>query len=109
MRASRRKRAPTEGLLSMDVLLHLCRGVGGRTGDRDGWSCSLRAGVAAERSGRVSLLVGAGRLCSRLRASASLALTRERAARFLVAERVAIIAELEGSRVDYLATKGRSP
>jgi hypothetical protein len=36
-------------------------------------------------------------------------LTRERAARFLVAERVAIIAELEGSRVDYLATKGRSP
>jgi hypothetical protein len=36
-------------------------------------------------------------------------LTRERAARFLVAERVAIIAGLERAKVDYLATKGRSP
>jgi hypothetical protein len=36
-------------------------------------------------------------------------LTRQRAARFLVIERVAIIAELEGSRVDYFATKGRNP
>jgi hypothetical protein len=36
-------------------------------------------------------------------------LTRERAARFLVTERAAIIAELERAKVDYLATKGRSP
>jgi hypothetical protein len=35
-------------------------------------------------------------------------LTRKRAARFLVAERAAIIAELERGKVDYLATKGRS-
>ena len=109
MRASRRKRAPTAGLLSMDVLLQLCRGVGGRTGDRDGWSCSLRAGVAAERSGRVSLPSGRRSFAQPAPRFGVLALTRERAARFLVAERVAIIAELEGSRVDYLATKGRSP
>jgi hypothetical protein len=33
-------------------------------------------------------------------------LTRERAARFLVVEREAIIAELERAKVDYLATTG---
>jgi glycerol-3-phosphate O-acyltransferase / dihydroxyacetone phosphate acyltransferase len=53
-------------------------------------------------------LVGAGRLRSGLRFGV-LALTRERAARFLVAEREAIIAEIERAKADYLATKGSSP
>ncbi len=52
-------------------------------------------------------LVGAGRLRSRFRLGV-LALTRERAARFLVAEREAIIAELERTKVGYLATRGNS-
>jgi glycerol-3-phosphate O-acyltransferase / dihydroxyacetone phosphate acyltransferase len=52
-------------------------------------------------------LVGAGRLRSRLRFGV-LAFTREQAARCLVAEREAIIAELERVRVDYLAPKGSS-
>jgi glycerol-3-phosphate O-acyltransferase / dihydroxyacetone phosphate acyltransferase len=46
-------------------------------------------------------LVGASRLRSRLRIGV-LAFTRERAARFLVAEREAIIAELERAKADYL-------
>jgi hypothetical protein len=45
--------------------------------------------------------VGASRLRSRLRIGV-LAFTRERAARFLVAERAAIIAELERAKADYL-------
>ena len=53
-------------------------------------------------------LVGAGRLRSRLR-FAALAATQSQAARRLVAEREAIIAELERARHDYLAaTKGSS-
>jgi hypothetical protein len=52
--------------------------------------------------------VGAGRLRSRLRFGA-LALTREHAARRLVTERQAILAELERAKTDYLAaTKGSS-
>lgn len=52
--------------------------------------------------------VGAGRLRSRLR-FAALALTREQAARRLVAERQALLAELERAKQDYLAaTKGSS-
>ena len=52
--------------------------------------------------------VGAGRLLSRLR-FASLALTREHAARRLVVERQEILAELERAKTDYLsATKGSS-
>jgi hypothetical protein len=52
--------------------------------------------------------VGAGRLRSRLRFGA-LALTREHAARRLVAARQAILAELERAKTDYLAaTKGSS-
>jgi hypothetical protein len=46
--------------------------------------------------------VGASRLRSRLRIGV-LAFTRERAARFLVAEREAIIAELERATADYFA------
>ena len=53
-------------------------------------------------------LVGAGRLRSRLRFGV-LAFTREKAARFLVAEREAIIAELERAKADYLARGGSSP
>jgi glycerol-3-phosphate O-acyltransferase / dihydroxyacetone phosphate acyltransferase len=56
-------------------------------------------------------LVGASRLRSRLRIGV-LAFTRKRAARFLVAEREAIIAELERARADYLeqvAGSDRSP
>jgi glycerol-3-phosphate O-acyltransferase / dihydroxyacetone phosphate acyltransferase len=52
-------------------------------------------------------LVGASRLRSRLRIGV-LAFTRERAARFLVAEREAIIAELERAKADYLAPKRSS-
>ena len=52
-------------------------------------------------------LVGAGRLRSRLR-FVVLAFTREQAARCLVAEREAIIAELERVQADYLAPKGSS-
>jgi uncharacterized membrane protein YfbV (UPF0208 family) len=52
-------------------------------------------------------LVGAGRLRSRLRFDV-LAFTREQAARCLVAEREAIIAELERAKADYLAPKGSS-
>ncbi len=52
--------------------------------------------------------VGAGRLRSRLRFGA-LALTREHAARRLVAERQEVLAELERAKTDYLAaTKGSS-
>ena len=52
--------------------------------------------------------LGAGRLRSRLRFGA-LALTREHVARRLVAERQAIIAELERAKTEYLAaTKGSS-
>lgn len=52
--------------------------------------------------------VGAGRLGSRLRFGA-LALTREHAARRLVGERQAVLAELERAKTDYLAaTKGSS-
>jgi hypothetical protein len=51
--------------------------------------------------------MGAGRLRSRLRFGV-LAFTRKQAARCLVAEREAIIAELERVRVDYLAPKGSS-
>ena len=50
-------------------------------------------------------LVGAGRLRSRLRLGV-LAVTHRRQARFLVAEREAIIAELERAKVDYLTTTG---
>jgi len=50
-------------------------------------------------------LVGASRLRSRLRLSV-LAFTRERAARCLVVEREAIIAELERAQADYLAPRG---
>jgi len=53
-------------------------------------------------------LVGAGRLRSRLRFGV-LAFTREQAARCLVAEREAIIAELERAKADYLARGGSSP
>jgi len=52
-------------------------------------------------------LVGAGRLRSRLRFGV-LAFTREQEARCLVAEREAIIAELERAQADYLAPKERS-
>ena len=52
-------------------------------------------------------LVGASRLRSRLRIGV-LAFTRERAVRFLVAEREAIIAELERAKGDYLAAKRSS-
>ena len=53
-------------------------------------------------------LTGAGWLRSRLR-FAALALTQAQAARWLVAERAAIIAELERARQDYLAaTRGSS-
>ena len=52
--------------------------------------------------------VGAGRLRSRLRFGA-LALTREQAARRLIAERQELITELERAKNDYLtATKGSS-
>jgi hypothetical protein len=47
--------------------------------------------------------VGAGRLRSRLRFGV-LAFTREQAARCLMAEREAIIAELERAQADYLAS-----
>lgn len=53
-------------------------------------------------------LVGAGRLLSRLHFGV-LAFTREQAARYLVAEREAIIAELERTKADYLDPKGSSP
>jgi len=53
-------------------------------------------------------LVGAGRLRSGLRFGV-LAFTQERAARLLVAEREAIIAELERTKADYLAPKGSRP
>ena len=49
-------------------------------------------------------LVGAGRLRSRLRFGV-LAFTRKQAARCLVAEREAIVAELERAQADYLAPK----
>lgn len=53
-------------------------------------------------------LVGAGRLRGRLR-FAALALTREAAARRLVAERATILGELERAKTDYLgATRGSS-
>jgi hypothetical protein len=53
-------------------------------------------------------LTGAGWLRSRLR-FAALAMTQAQAARWLVAERAAIIAELERARQDYLAaTRGSS-
>jgi len=53
-------------------------------------------------------LVGAGRLRARLRFNA-LRLTREHAARRLIAERQAILAELERAKTDYLAaTRGSS-
>ncbi len=52
-------------------------------------------------------LVGAGRLRSRLRLGV-LAFTREPTARYLVAEREAIIAELERAKADYPAPKGSS-
>jgi hypothetical protein len=52
-------------------------------------------------------LVGAGRLRSRLRFGV-LAFTRERAARRLVAEREAIIGELERAQADYLVPEGGS-
>jgi glycerol-3-phosphate O-acyltransferase/dihydroxyacetone phosphate acyltransferase len=52
--------------------------------------------------------VGAGRLRSQLRFSV-LAFTREQAARFIVAEREAIIAELERTKADYRASKASSP
>jgi glycerol-3-phosphate O-acyltransferase / dihydroxyacetone phosphate acyltransferase len=52
-------------------------------------------------------LVGASRLRSRLRLSI-LALTREQAARCLVADREAIIDELERAKADYLAPNGSS-
>ena len=52
-------------------------------------------------------LVGAGRLRSRLRFGV-LAFTREQDVRCLVAEREAIIAELERAQADYLAPKERS-
>jgi glycerol-3-phosphate O-acyltransferase / dihydroxyacetone phosphate acyltransferase len=52
-------------------------------------------------------LVGAGRLRSRLRFGV-LAFTRAQVARCLVAEREAIIAELERAQADYLAPKGSS-
>jgi hypothetical protein len=53
-------------------------------------------------------LVGAGRMRARLRFNA-LRLTREHAARRLIAERQAILAELERAKDDYLAaTKGSS-
>jgi hypothetical protein len=52
--------------------------------------------------------VGAGHLRSRLRFGA-LSLTREQAARRLIAERQELIAELERAKNDYLtATKGSS-
>lgn len=51
-------------------------------------------------------LVGAGRLRSGLRLGV-LAFTREQAARFLVAEREAIIVELERTRADHLAPSER--
>jgi glycerol-3-phosphate O-acyltransferase/dihydroxyacetone phosphate acyltransferase len=50
-------------------------------------------------------LVGASRLRSRLRLSV-LAFTRARAARYLVVEREAIIAQLERAQADYLAPTG---
>jgi len=53
-------------------------------------------------------LVGAGRLRSQLRFTV-LAFTREQAARFLVAEREAIIAELERTKADYDARKEGRP
>jgi len=49
-------------------------------------------------------LVGAGRLRSRLRFGV-LAFTREQAARRLVSEREAIVAELERAQADYVAPK----
>jgi 1-acyl-sn-glycerol-3-phosphate acyltransferase len=53
-------------------------------------------------------LVGAGRLRSRLRFGV-FAFTRERAARCLMAEREAIIAELERAQADYLAPESERP
>ena len=53
-------------------------------------------------------LVGAGRLRSRLRFGV-FAFTRERAARRLMAEREAIIAELERAQADYLAPESERP
>ena len=53
-------------------------------------------------------LVGAGRLRSRLRFGV-LALTHEQAARRLMAEREAIIAELERAQADYLAPERKQP
>jgi glycerol-3-phosphate O-acyltransferase/dihydroxyacetone phosphate acyltransferase len=53
-------------------------------------------------------LVGAGRLRSRLRFRV-LASTREQAARCLMAEREAIIADLDRARADYLASESNQP
>jgi len=82
------------------------------------WIAARLAGGAAALAFALSLpvsgviayryWVGAGRLRSRLRFGA-LALTREHAARRLVTERQALIAELERAKNDYLAaTKGSS-
>ena len=53
-------------------------------------------------------LVGAGRLRSRLRFGV-LAFTREQAARRLVSEREAIVAELERAQADYFASERNQP
>jgi len=73
-----------------------------------GWAVAFAlslplAGLIAYR-----YLIGAGWLRVRLR-FAALALTQQAAARRLVAEREAIVAELERAKQDYLAaTKGSS-
>jgi hypothetical protein len=71
LRASRRKRAPTAGLLSIDVLLQLCRDVGG--GRLTGTAGAAVFSLALPLSGLVAYryLADAGRLGGRLRASAS--------------------------------------
>ena len=52
--------------------------------------------------------MGAGRLRSQLRFGV-LAFTRGQAARWLVAERTAIMAELERTKADYATSKGDTP
>ena len=72
------------------------------------WAAAFAASLPVSGVLAYRYWVGAGRLRSRLR-FAALALTREHAARRLVAERQALVAELERAKTDYLtATKGSS-
>ena len=101
----------TVRLLASIVALPLCWGL-------EIWAVAWLAGGPAALAFAVSLplsgllayryLVGAGRLRSRLRLGA-VALRQEQATRRLVAERQALLGELEHAKADYLAaTRGSS-